>query len=192
MLPVSKINVTLDSLSDIMFDKFIDHSKEVRPPEQKLYISDGDNIVIPSENVHTFLFGEVPGGCAKTFEGKKGKDYIRTGQGHIVIEPVYIPFLNPKDKIIKYKGFDKDDSLYVYEAAGRTKMGSLSIKQEIKPRPVLRHPWKLDFSIMLVENTLIDENKLYNWFCKGGLLVALGTYRPRFGRFTVSAWDVTK
>jgi len=192
ILPTSKIDVTLESLADIMFDRFIDHSKEIRPPEQKLYLLSGNKVVFPAENIHSFLFAEVPGGCAKSFEGKKGKDYIRTGQGHVVIDPVYIPFCDSKNKPVKFKDFEGDSGLYIYLAAGRTKQGSLSIKQEIKPRPVLKAPWKLHFSITLIENPLIDENKLYNWFTKGGLLIALGTYRPRFGRFSVRAWDVGK
>jgi hypothetical protein len=38
----------------------------------------------------------------------------------------------------------------------------------------------------------VMRKPLYNWFTKGGLLIALGTYRPRFGRFSVRAWDVGK
>ena len=66
-----KIKVKVDGIADIMFDRFIDHSKMDIPPEQKLYLSGDNQVVFPSENIYAFLFGEDPQGCAKTFEGKK-------------------------------------------------------------------------------------------------------------------------
>ena len=56
----------------------------------------------------------------------------------------------------------------------------------------MRHPWTLDFNITLIKNNLIDETKLFNWFITGGMQISLGTYRPRFGRFTVDTWEIIK
>lgn len=185
-MEIKKIEVTLNGVADIMFDRFFDHSKNERPPEQKLYLSEKNVVVMPAENIRAFLFGENPGGCAKTFEGKKSKNYIRTGLGHIFIDPVLIPFKN-KNKNIVFKNFD-NGLFWVHESAPRTKSGSLSIKQEMKKRPVLRMPWELDFKLSLIKNPLIDETRLYNWFNSGGLLISLGTYRPLFGRFEIKNW----
>lgn len=188
IMDVTKIDITINGLSDILFDRFIDHSKENRPPEQKFYIVDGKSLVMPAINIDAFLFSENPAGCAKTFEGKKGKDYIRIGQGHIHISPNLIYFKDDKDNNIDFTGFD-DNRFWILELGGRTKQGSLSIKQEVKKRPVLRLPWKLSFSIDLVKNGIIESTKLYNWFCSGGLQIALGSYRPKFGRFEIIKWD---
>ncbi len=187
---ISKISVTVSGIFDIMFDRFMDHSKEVRPPEQKLYLTEKNMVVLPAENLRSFLFGEAPPGCAKAFEGKKGKDYIRTGMGHVFIDPPLIPF-KKNGKIVEFKGFN-NETFWIHEGAPRTKSGSLSIKQEIKHRPVLKMPWSLDFNISLVKNPLIDSTKLFNWFTNGGILISIGTYRPLFGRFVVDRWEENK
>lgn len=188
-MKIKKIQVELISLSDILFHKFIDHSKEKRPPEQLLYLDQDNNVVLPQSNIRSFLFREnSPAGCAKTFEGKKGKEYIRVGQGKIFIEESIIPFME-KNKPIKFTGFK--NKFYILEEAGVTKgSGSNVIKQEITPRPVMKHPWSLFFTISIIENVLIDENKLYNWFMAGGLQITLGSYRPVFGKFTVNNWNI--
>lgn len=190
-MKMEKFKVKLEGISDIMFDKFFDHSKEVRPPEQKMYLAAGNKVVFPSENIHAFLWGEKPGGCAKTNEGKKAKDYIRTGQSHVFIDPIVIPFSDGKKDVV-FEEFGKGN-LWVHEASPTTKgAGGAIIKQELKKRPVLRAPWYLEFQITIIENSLIDEQKLYNWFCNGGILIALGTYRPRFGRFQIDTWNKMK
>jgi len=186
-MEITEIDVRLDSLADIMFDRFIDHSKDERPPEQKLYLFRGNKLVLPAENIVSFLFGDDPPGCAKAFEGKKGKEYIRAGLGHVFINPVFIPFLRDEKEVI-FKGFDVD-YMYLHEGSGRTKQGSRSIKQPMKKRPVFCHPWSLEFKISVVKNSFIDETKLYNWFVRGGILISIGTYRPRFGRFEIAGWE---
>lgn len=185
-----KLNVELEGLADIMFDRFIDHSSEKRPIEQKLYLNEKNELVMPAENIYAFLFSENPAGCAKAFEGKKGKEYIRLGQGSTFVSPFHIPVLHNDLPVIIDKVIG--DQFWVFEAAPRTKQGSLSIKQEIKPRPVLKLPWSLSFKIDLIESPIINENKLYNWFTRGGIEIGLGTYRPRFGRFIVSEFGEVK
>jgi hypothetical protein len=187
-MEIKEVTVTLASLSDIMFDRFIDHSKEKRPADQKLYLGENNIAVLPAENIFTFLFGETPGGCAKTFEGKRGKDYIRIGSGHVHLMPMLIPFTDADGTPLRFEGFD-GKRFRIDQSAPRTKMGSLSIKQEVKDRPVLCHPWHLNFKLSIVENNIIDATKLFNWFEKGGLMVALGTWRPRYGRFAVDKWE---
>lgn len=186
-----RIHVVLEGLSDIMFDRFIDHSKEQRPPEQKLYLYGDNELVIPAENIYGFLFGENPMGAVCRFEGKKKKDYLAVGQSHVFVDPVIVPFVDKKNKPVNFKGFDSGE-FWVYESAPRTKQGSLSIKQEIKKRPCLRLPWEIEFNITLLKNDLIDAVKLENWFVNGGMIIGLGTHRPRFGRFAVAEWDVSK
>jgi len=173
-----RIKVRLEGLSEVMFDRFIDHSKENRPPEQKLYLSGDNLIVLPAENLHSFLFGQFPVGCAKAFEGRQGSEYIRFGESHVFIAPLLIPFLDGKNKPIKFNGFGKDH-LEIWLTSGRTKKGSMSIKQEAKPRPYLKLPWALEFNITLLENPKIDSTKLENWFRAGGITIAIGTAELR-------------
>ena len=51
-------------------------------------------------------------------------------------------------------------------------------------------PWELNFKISVFKNDRVTPDKLCEWFQKGGLLIGLGTYRPRFGRFMVKKWEV--
>lgn len=182
-----KIRLTLNGQSEIMFDRFYGQEKDTRPPEQKFYLVEGNVIVLPTENLYSFLFNENPPGCAKS-EGKGGKDYIRIGQSHLFIDPVdFIPFKrNGKD--IVFDGFEGNEDIYhITGFAPRTKQGSLSIKQNLKKRPALKTPWALTFTITLVKNEKITADKVINWFHNGGITIGLGTYRPRFGRFSVQA-----
>lgn len=189
-MKIFKIDVGLDGLADIMFDKFIDHSKEPRPPDQKLYLAEKNIVVLPALNVKAFLFNQKGNSCTTVFEGRKRAEYIRVGESHVSVSPQNIPFLDAKGKEIVFTDFN-DGIFYVVNAAPTTKLGGGGfIKQESKPRPVLKLPWKLDFQIQLVENNLINETKLSNWFEGGGILVALGTYRPTYGRFTIYKWKV--
>lgn len=188
-MELTKISVKLSGLSDLLFDRFIDYSGEKRPPEQKLYLADGNLLVIPSANIDAFLFSENPQGCAKAFEKKAGKEYIRIGLGSVSVLPMLIPVLGKDDEEIIFKGFDGDSRWWMVEQGGRTKKGSLSIKQEAQKRPALKLPWSVRFQIMLIKNDKIDTTKLYNWFTKGGIEIGLLNYRPKFGRFEIAEWD---
>lgn len=186
----NEISIKLSGLSDILFDRFIDHSKEVRPPEQKLYMTEGNKVILPAENFRAFLFNEKVPGCTGVFEGRKRKDYNRVGITHTAINPVMIPFTDEKGKPIVFKDFKKG-KFYIYESAPVTKAsGGQIVKQERIFRPAIKTPWFLKFNITLLDNPLIDENKLYNWLSNGGVLIALGAYRPLFGRFEVVEWEV--
>lgn len=185
-MELKQITLRLDAAADIMFDRFIDHSGEARPAEQKLYLDQESRLVLPQDNIDAFLFGEDPMGCAKAFEGKRNKEYLRIGKSHVFVNDSVLLF-EQKGKPIVVKGQVIDDSrFYIKLAGGRTKQGARSIKQEAKPRPVLRMPWTLTVHLTLAQNSLIDETKLFNWFTMGGIQIGLGTWRPNYGRFFVS------
>jgi hypothetical protein len=189
-MKIFNIDVGLEGIADIMFDKFIDHSKEPRPADQKLYLVEGNKVVLPAMNIKAFLFNQKGNSCATKFEGKLRNNYISIGESHVSISPQNIPFLDNKGNPTIFSDFN-DGVFYVVTASPTTKLpGGGIIKQPAKPRPVLKLPWKLDFQIHLVKNDLINEGKLHNWFDGGGILIALGTYRPTYGRFRVYKWKV--
>ncbi len=187
-----QIHVGIESLADIMFDQFFDHSKEPRPPEQKFYIQGKNQLVFPSLNIMAFMFNQKGDSCVNKFEGKKRRDYYAVGFSHVSISPTFIPFKDKDRKQINFSDFE-NGLFYIVNSAPTTKLsGGGFIKQEAKPRPVLKMPWLLEFDIRLFTNPLINETKLRNWFENGGLLIGLGTYRPLFGRFMVKRWEVKK
>lgn len=184
-MDIREIKVVVEGAADIMFDRFIDHSAEARPAEQKLYLDEQNRLVLPADNIDAFLFGEDPMGCAKAFEGKKAKEYLRVGKSHVFVkEPLALFSQNGKPVVVKGP-VAEDKRFYIKLSGGRTKQGARSIKQEARPRPVFRLPWALHFTLMLAQNTLIDETKLFNWLTVGGIQIGLGTWRPNYGRFFV-------
>lgn len=184
---IKHFSVALEGLVPIMFNRFIDHSKEARPPEQKLYLDDDNTVVLPAENLMSFMCGSFVPGCCKKFEGRKSGEYIDVAYSHISFSPVLVPFLRNK-KPIKFTSIEDKKLWGVCNSGGVTKSGASIVKQEPQPRPYLKTPWTLEFQVTLVKNALIDETKLYNYFSQGGILISLGTYRPMYGRFSVAEW----
>ena len=72
-----KINVTLEGLSPMSFDRFWGHSREDIPPERKLYLSEGNVVVLPVQNLKSFLQKEAPPGAIKTVEKRSYGTYIQ-------------------------------------------------------------------------------------------------------------------
>jgi len=134
----------------------------------------------------SFLCGSLKPGCIKKFEGKKSGGYLDVAYSHISFTPNTVPFLR-KGKPIVFKTIEDANLWGIKLSGGITKPGP--IKQEAQPRPYLTTPWELIFTITLVKNSMIDETKLYNYFTNGGIVVALGTFRPLYGRFLVKEWE---
>ncbi len=188
-MKVTKISVKLVGLASLVFHKFIDHSKEVRPPEQHIYLDENNTVVIPASNIMSFLTRKKkPFGCAKVFEGRRGESYCQIVDSHVIVRPDVIPILNGDEKEIVFQGFDAGWDILKEAGTVQSSSGGNTIKQEIYPRPMLLLPWALRFEIDLIENRLINQAKLRNWFEAGGLIIALGNYRPRYGRFYVEEW----
>ena len=192
ILEISKIEVGLEGLADVVFDRFFDHSKEKRPPEQKLYLTDDNIAVLPPGAIDSFLYRQLPPtGCALRFEGKAGKDYRAAGEANALCNESLIPIIR-EGKPIVFSAFGSD-GWYITNGSGITKgSGGAAVKQENNPRPTISLPWSVSFSITVVKNQLINEAKLYNWFVAGGILIGLGNWRPQHGRFAVVKWEVKK
>lgn len=189
-ISVTKIGVTLESLVDIAFDRFIDYSSDKLPPDQKLYLDEKRGLYLPSWNIDAFLWGEYPPGACANAEGKKRKNYIGVGQSTVSIDEIQIPFMRHKTQVVVKKDITQDAHFWMLNVGGRTRKGNLSIKAVPRLRPVLKTPWELNFTITLVQNDRIDAQKLYNYFVSGGGYIGLGTFRPKFGRFAVTRWDI--
>lgn len=179
--------VTASGLAPIMFDRFYDQSKTERAPKDKLYLRD-DFIVLPVDNVWAFLTCQRTG-CARVFEGKGWMDYYRACQSFVRIEEQDpLSFLNDNRKPIKFDNFKKQT--YVYTTNVLVGTGKNTSRNKTS-RPVLRMPWQVDFHLILFDNELITIQKLEEWFRVGGVLIAWGNGRPKFGRFEIVKWNVS-
>lgn len=182
---LQKFRVTLLGTAPILFDRFVDVSADQRPPEQKLYLNDRNELVLPALNVMSFFFGENPGGCATRFEKKVRKDYQVMGMSHVLIDPQNIPFMRNGKPVVFTRFTDNYDAgakLRVVYHKPNVKKGTQIISSP-KMRPALETPWALTLDLSLFDTHLINTKKIQNWLMRGGVEIALGTYRPLYGLF---------
>jgi len=178
--------VKAKGLVGILFDHFIDLSADEKPMKDKMYLNENQELVLPSENIYSFFFGEKPGGCALRFEAKQWRQYKMTGMSYVTISPEFIPFLR-NEKPIRFNGFiedyDAEAKIRILHHKANIAKGKLVIPSP-KHRPMLETPWELNFEVSVFDNSLINIEKIKNWLIRGGIEIGFGTYRPRFGRFT--------
>jgi hypothetical protein len=188
-----KIMAVLNGMAPILFDKFKDHSSPDLPEDQKLYVADG-LLVLPAANLTSFLVGEYPAGIIKVDKGKKFAEFTRIVKSHLSFGSPAFPILDGQGREIKFDSLADRERWGTCLEGGLTKSsGGKIIKQEAKPRPFLKLPWKLAISINLFMtdcNKIVTPDVLQDWFIKGGVLVGLGSYRPLYGRFEVDSWEV--
>jgi len=174
----------------LLMDRFVDMSADERPPDQKLYLDGKNQLIFPSENILSFLYGQE-GGCARRFEGKKWLEYSKQVMAYTSILPEF-PTINRNGKAIKFNEFknefDEEAHIRVLHHKAILKKGKLSIPSP-KARPMIEPPWEIEFEITIADNSLISIEKIKNWFVRGGIEISFGTYRPRFGRFMVAFKD---
>ena len=190
-MKTQRISVELEGISDILFDRFYDHSTEDRPPEKKLYLAEDDAVVLPADNIYSFFFRDMaPTGVIRFVEKRGAADYIKIGQANLSIPATLLPFTDGK-KPIKFAGFDGKRFMVNDWSAGVTKMsGGKIIKQEIRKRPIMKMPWFLPFEMILIENDKVTAEKLQTWLEIGGFVIALGSYRPRYGKFSIKRFEL--
>lgn len=81
--------------------------------------------------------------------------------------------------------FNKEAPDYIHEAWGRVppRTGAMVVIR----RPALNTGWRLPFTLMVADDR-ISEGQLRESLEHAGLLVGVGGWRPRFGRFLVKEW----
>jgi hypothetical protein len=84
--------------------------------------------------------------------------------------------------------FNKKKRDYIHEHWGRVppRTGALVLVR----RPALKEGWSIVFRLAVLDN--INDEQLKTALEHAGLLVGLGSWRPRYGRFRVTEWKVSK
>jgi len=194
---LTEVRVKFTGLTAIMFDRFVSMEGEELPPEKKLYLREEGKrkrVILPSGNIMSFLAGEKKSCCAffaKKGEGAKIRQMI---WGAVAIRPDEIPFTRD-GKPAYFKGFGEGTGFRIDERKAIVKKGGQLIPQPTI-RPVMELPWELEFDLTLWGNDLKfrffpeEGRTLANWFIRGGLMVAIGNFRPHFGRFTAEFKEI--
>ena len=85
--------------------------------------------------------------------------------------------------------FHKEEPDYIHEHWGRIppKTGAVAIIR----RPAIKAGWKLPFRLMVTDDRR-DAEQIQTALVEAGLMVGLGSWRPHYGRFKVTKWEVEK
>lgn len=187
-LGITKRSVRIVGLRPIMFDRYAGDNKTQLAPEQKLYLSPGLEVILPTANVMSFLGAQNTESAAKRFCGKGWRSAAAALTSFVTIDPDPL-VLERGGKPIKFAGFDDgpggERGAYVDHAVARLPKGIPNPKE----RPVIALPWEISFEITLMQNPSVDETLLMRLFEQGGAAIGFGTYRGVFGKFRVAAWE---
>ena len=185
----------------IMFDRYSgDNSTELKQ-WQKLYLMPGTNeICLPAANLMSALTAQNTPSFVKRL--RPAKQYKQISNDILSFtriigcseNPSLIKLLRGNKPIIlgNVGANDKmcpDSGCYIQHDIARLDKGI----PNPKARPVLPLPWEIEFEIRIdthETNKFANETEIANLLVDGGKVVGLGTYRGRYGKFDVIAWDV--
>jgi hypothetical protein len=101
----------------------------------------------------------------------------------------YIPILRNGKPIhfgkFEDNGVDKRSGMVIDKDTARLPKGGLPNPKE---RPLLPMPWSLKFELQCYENDVVNEDTLQRIFYEGGMFIGFGTYRGRYGKFSIEDW----
>lgn len=189
--------VTIDGITPLMFDRYAGDNDTQLSPSQKLYYdSDGRTLVIPSMNVMSFLSAKNTDSAPKRLlDSRKYKKFTEACASFVQIDAPGETYsenlvLMRDGKPILFEKFNDQEvcpssGVFIHRAVARLEKGI----PNPKVRPVLDLPWSLSFRLTMFPNDQIQEQQLKNIFERGGVAVGIGTWRGRFGKFTVSQWE---
>ena len=179
----TKINVRLEGLRPLMFDRYAGDNNTSLPNAEKMYLDRENHLTIPVINLFSLLCAENGKSVCRQFFGKQGKTIGLGIASYVTIEPFEIPVCDDKGPVT-FTGFN--DQIRLIKSVARLKGGIPNPKE----RPVLRVPWHIEFTIIYFENKLCTLENLRQAVTMGGIL-GLGTFRPFFGRYEVTSFEVS-
>lgn len=116
-------------------------------------------------------------------KGKKGKTYRDLFKAAIYVEPEMVP-LNVR--IPENPTSNPLEPFYV-----DIRPVIISRARVLRARGALAKGWKLDFTVTVIDDQL-GTNVLKEVLDEAGRTVGIGDFRPRFGRFIVTKYDLVQ
>ena len=153
-----------------------DYSEEWR---DYLYVSKG-MIFQPSSHIEGAM---VKAATAFRITGKRGKSYKDLFQANVLVDPIEIPHNIAVPDILDT---DADKPLYI-------DMRPVIVMRArvVRLRPCFKAGWELSFTIDVIDDELPFEI-LADVLTLAGKTVGIGDYRPKFGRFMVTKFELVK
>lgn len=179
---IIKIQVVLKGLRPLMFDRYAGDNNTKLPPQEKMYLDNQGHLTFPAVNLYSLLCAENTKSVTRQFFGKNGKTIGLGISSYTTIEP-YIILIEDETGPVRFTGFNQQ--VYLHNAVARLAKGVPNPKE----RPTLALPWMLRFEVGYIQNTYCTLENLRQAFTMGGTL-GLGTFRPFFGRYELTQFEV--
>ena len=176
------IQVRLEGLRPLMFDRYAGDNNTQLPVTEKMYLTDDQHLIIPSVNLYSLLCAENTKSVTRQFFGKSGKTIGLGIASYTAINPDDVPVLCGNDPVVFQ---DFNDQIYIHRSVARLAKGVPNPKE----RPTLALPWALEFQIVYFANSHCSLENLRQALAMGGTL-GLGTFRPFFGRYELVKFQV--
>lgn len=177
-----RIQVQISGVRPLLFDRYAGDNNTTLPVEEKMYLTEAGQLILPALNVFSMLCGENTKSVARQFWGRKGKTVALGISAYSDIKPYEIPILDD-DGPIMFTGFNHQ--IEVVEHVARLNKGI----PNPKVRPQLNLPWQANFTIEYQRNEYCTLEMLRQSVQMGGT-IGLGTFRPFYGRFHTTVFDV--
>jgi len=183
-----RITGTIKGLAPILFNKLLDGELE---PDQKQ----------PSTRGHVTLESRIAKAYQKVHRNEHGiympswnfKKCLLIGCrmsglkfGRKGLEPFLAASVFPDHEM----PFGKDEPDFIHEWPGRIPPGPRGAAVIVR-RPAFREGWELPFGLNVVDDRR-TPGEIRRSLDEAGLLVGLGSWRPEYGRFVVTEWNVEK
>jgi hypothetical protein len=132
-------------------------------------------LYIPAEHVYQSM---VKAASSFQVKGQGKKTYKDAVSGNVLIDPEFISLLDVEGK-----------PCYDYEIDTRpVRIGKSRV---MRHRPVIQK-WRLKFTLKVLDDDALPESVANAVLVKAGESKGVADYRPRFGRFMVIKFEITK
>lgn len=176
---MKEYDVKIESISPLLMNRFAEEKAEevikrvsgVRVPEEvavSLYILPDGKIYQPASHIEATM---IKAAANFNITGKGKKTYKDLAKSSIFVEP---------DAIIH--------EIQTYDIDKRPVVNPTTRGRVIRARPILRE-WALNFKLKVLDDQFPRE-VVKSILDYAGTAVGIGDYRPRFGRFIVTKFEL--
>jgi len=139
--------------------------------EKKLYKNKEGKIIQPSIHIEGALIHAAADGDFKKKGRKTYKDFFKSS---VIVEPQEIFFKVPEDP----ENYEIDERPVVIQR-----------NRVLAWRPKWSD-WEFDFQIKVLQDEMIDDSTVKDILEYAGMYIGIGSFRPKFGRFEVTRFEV--
>jgi hypothetical protein len=154
-----------------------DYTEEWR---EYLYVDAAGRVYQPSSHIEGAL---VKAAAGFKVTGKRGKTYKDLFSANVFIDPVEIPHGLDEPEMLDT---DADKPLYL-----DLRPVVVQRARVVRIRPTFKPGWELSFTINVIDDEVPFEI-VNDVLVLAGKTVGIGDYRPKFGRFMVTRFELAK